>query len=148
MDTIKIYTIGFTKKNAEQFFGKLCSAGIKRLVDIRLNNSSQLAGFAKKDDLKYFLKKICDIEYVYVPQLAPTKEILDEYRKTKNSWPVYEQRFIDLMKTRKVQETVSKDVLNNGCLLCSEDTPDQCHRRLVVEYLKNKWSNVEIIHLT
>jgi uncharacterized protein (DUF488 family) len=148
MDTIKIYTIGFTKKNAEQFFGKLCSAGVKRLVDIRLNNSSQLAGFAKKDDLKFFLKKICDIEYVYVPQLAPTKEILDEYRKTKNSWAVYEQRFIDLMITRKVQETVSRDVLNNGCLLCSEDTSEQCHRRLVAEYLKNKWGNVEIIHLT
>ncbi len=148
MGTIKIYTIGFTKKNAEQFFGKLCSAGVKRLVDIRLNNSSQLAGFAKKDDLKYFLKKICNIEYVYVAQLAPTKEILDEYRKTKNSWPVYERRFIDLMTTRKVQETISQDVLNNGCLLCSEDTPDQCHRRLVAEYLKSKWDNVEIIHLT
>jgi uncharacterized protein (DUF488 family) len=148
MDNIKIYTIGFTKKNAEQFFTKLCSSGIKRLVDIRLNNSSQLAGFAKKDDLKYFLKKICDIEYAYIPQLAPTKEILDEYRKTKNSWPVYEQRFNDLMTIRKIEETVSRDVLNNGCLLCSEDTPDQCHRRLVAEYLKNKWGNVEIIHLT
>lgn len=147
MDNIKIYTIGFTKKNAEQFFSKLCSAGIKRLVDIRLNNSSQLAGFAKKNDLQYFLNKICDIEYVYLPQLAPTKEILDEYRKMKNSWPVYEQRFIDLMTTRKIEETVSKDILNNGCLLCSEDIPNHCHRRLVAEYLRNKWVNVEIKHL-
>ena len=148
MDKIKLYTIGFTKKSAEQFFSKLCSAGIKRVVDIRLNNSSQLAGFAKKDDLQYFLKKICDIEYVYISQLAPTKELLEAHREKKNSWQVFEQRFIDLMRTRKIEKTVSKDILNNGCLLCSEDTPDKCHRRLVAEYLKNKWRNVEIIHLT
>jgi len=147
MDNIKIYTIGFTKKNAEQFFNKLCSAGIKRIVDIRLNNSSQLAGFTKKEDLRYFLKTICNIEYVYMPQLAPTKEILTVYRNTKNDWPVYEQSFVNLMADRKVEDVVSKDILNNSCLLCSEDNPDHCHRRLVAEYLRNKWDTVEIEHL-
>jgi uncharacterized protein (DUF488 family) len=142
-----IYTIGFTKKNAEQFFEALRKSGARRLVDVRLNNVSQLAGFAKKQDLKYFLEKICAMEYVHLPILAPTQEILDEYKKHKGDWRVYERSFLELMRERKIEDQVSRDVIAGGCLLCSEDKPDHCHRRLVAEYLKEHWGDVEIRHL-
>src|SRR6266478_988176 len=110
---MKIFTIGFTKKSAETFFTRLKSAGVKRLVDVRLNNVSQLAGFAKKDDLRFFTKEICRIDYVHVPALAPTAEILDPYKKQKNGdWTLYERQFIDLMRARRIEETVSKDLLD------------------------------------
>ena len=145
---MKIFTIGFTKKSAELFFTKLKSAGVKRLVDIRLNNVSQLAGFAKQDDLRYFTKAICNIDYVHLPDLAPTKDILKEYRKNKGDWKVYERRFLDLMKIRRIEDKVPRELLDGGCLLCSEDKPHHCHRRLVAEYLKEKWGEVEIAHIT
>jgi uncharacterized protein (DUF488 family) len=144
---MKIFTIGFTRKSAEQFFGKLQRPGLDRLVDVRLNNVSQLAGFAKKDDLRYFLKTICGIEYIHLPELAPTQEMLDEYRKEKGSWEDYERRFRALIESRRIEETVPREVLDGGCLLCSEDRPDRCHRRLVAEYLRAKWDGVEIEHL-
>jgi len=145
---MKIFTIGFTKKSAETFFTRLKNTGVKRLVDVRLNNVSQLAGFTKKDDLRYFTKEICHIDYVHVPALAPTAEILDAYRKQKNSdWKLYESRFLDLMSRRRIEETVSREVLDGGCLLCSEEKPYHCHRRLVAEYLKEKWGDVEIEHI-
>lgn len=147
MSKVQIFTIGFTKKSAEEFFGNLSAAGVKRVVDIRLNNVSQLAGFAKKNDLKYFLKAICGIDYIHIPELAPTQEILDEYKKHKGDWAVYEKKFLELMSTRQVEEYIQPDILDGGCLLCSEDTPDQCHRRLVAEYFKDKWGDVEIRHL-
>lgn len=147
MSKVQIFTIGFTKKSAQEFFGKLSAAGVKRIVDIRLNNVSQLAGFAKKNDLKYFLKAICGIDYIHLPELAPTQEILDEYKKHKGDWAVYEKRFLELMSTRQVEEQIKPDILDGGCLLCSEDTPDHCHRRLVAEYFKDKWGDVEIKHL-
>lgn len=147
MDDVKIYTIGFTKKSAKQFFEKLKRASVKRVVDVRLNNVSQLAGFAKKDDLKYFLKEIGDIEYVHLPDLAPTKDILDAYKKYKGDWKIYEEKFIGLMERRHIESTVPKDLLADGCLLCSEDKPHHCHRRLVAEYLKHKWGSVSINHL-
>lgn len=147
MSEIQIFTIGFTKKSAEEFFSKLSAAGVKRVVDIRLNNVSQLAGFAKKNDLSYFLKAICGIDYIHLPELAPTQEILDEYKKHKGDWSVYEKKFLNLMSNRQVEEVIDKDLLHGGCLLCSEDTPDHCHRRLVAEYLKDKWGDVEITHL-
>jgi uncharacterized protein (DUF488 family) len=147
MDTIHLFTIGFTKKSAEKFFTKLSRSGVKRLIDVRLNNTSQLAGFAKKEDLAYFLKTICGIDYIHAPELAPTADILDAYKKHKGDWNVYERKFLDLMAQRQVEETVSKDLLDGGCLLCSEDTPHHCHRRLVAEYLNNKWGNVEIKHI-
>ena len=144
---MKLYTIGFTKKSAEQFFTKLCRAGVKRIVDVRLNNVSQLAGFAKKDDLRYFANVICGMEYVHLPELAPTQDILDEYKKLKGDWSVYEKKFLELMEQRRIEESVSKDILENGCLLCSEHKPHHCHRRLVAEYLKDKWGGIEIIHI-
>jgi uncharacterized protein (DUF488 family) len=143
-----IFTIGFTKKSAEAFFTRIRNAGVKRLVDVRLNNVSQLAGFTKKDDLRYFTKELCHIDYVHVPELAPTANILDPYRNQKKTgWSLFERRFQELLRERRVEETVSRKLLNGACLLCSEEKPDHCHRRLVAEYFKEKWGAVEIEHL-
>ena len=143
----KIYTIGFTKKSASDFFGTLKESGAKRLVDVRLNNVSQLAGFAKRDDLEYFLRQICRMDYVHMPNLAPTKEMLDAYRKEHRDWQTYEREFLALMDARRVARLGIKRIMSNACLLCSEDTPDRCHRRLVAEYLRRHWGDVEITHL-
>lgn len=144
---MKIYTIGFTKKTAEQFFETLRASGANRLVDVRLNNVSQLAGFAKKQDLAYFLKQICGMDYIHLPLLAPTQDILDEYKKHKGDWQVYERSFLGLMGERKVEQAVSREILADSCLLCSEEKPHHCHRRLVAEYLREHWGDVEICHL-
>ena len=145
---MKLFTIGFTKKSAESFFGKLQRAGARRLVDVRLNNVSQLAGFAKRDDLKYFLKAICNIDYVHIPDLAPTEEMLDAYKKHRaEDWSWYEREFLDLMRTRGIENTMSRTLLDGACLLCSEDKPEHCHRRLVAEYLKQAWGDLEIEHI-
>jgi uncharacterized protein (DUF488 family) len=145
---MRIQTIGFTKKSAETFFETLRQSGARRLVDVRLNNVSQLAGFAKKNDLAYFLKSICGIEYVHLPELAPSKQMLDEYKKQRGSWEAYERRFLDLMRERRIEDRIPQNVLEEACLLCSEDKPHHCHRRLVAEYLKDHWGDVEIQHLT
>jgi uncharacterized protein (DUF488 family) len=142
-----LFTIGFTKKSARKFFEILRASGAKRVVDVRLNNVSQLAGFAKKDDLEYFLKEICGMDYTHVPELAPTQDMLDEYKKLKGDWDAYERRFLALMKERRIESTVPKEVIAEGCLLCSEDKPHHCHRWLVAEYLKDHWGDVEIAHL-
>jgi uncharacterized protein (DUF488 family) len=144
---IELFTIGFTKKSARDFFTKLKEAGVRRLIDIRLNNTSQLAGFAKKDDLAYFLQEIDGIEYVHRPGLAPTQDILDAYKKKNGDWQTYETQFLKLMADRQVENAVPRELLNGGCLLCSEDEPDHCHRRLVAEYLASKWGDVKITHL-
>lgn len=143
---MKLFTIGFTKTTAENFFARLSRAGVRKLVDVRLNNVSQLAGFAKKDDLEYFTRAICHADYEHIPDLAPTKNILDEYKKSKGAWSVYAEKFLDLMAHRRI-ENIDKARLDGGCLLCSEDKPHHCHRRLVAEYLKGKWGDVEIHHL-
>lgn len=147
MSPLHLFTIGFTKKPAEAFFGRLSRAGVKRVIDIRLNNVSQLAGFAKRDDLRYFLKAICGIDYIHLPELAPTQEIMDNFKKKKGDWSAYEKAFQTLLKERKPEDTLSKDLFDRACLLCSEDRPDQCHRRLVAEHLAEKWGGVEIVHL-
>ena len=144
---MKLSTIGFTKKSARRFFDLLRQSGTKRIVDVRLNNGSQLAGFAKKDDLAFFLGELCEMEYVHLPALAPTKDMLDDYKKRRGDWKTYEDRFIALMRERRIEETIPKDIVADGCLLCSEDKPHHCHRRLVAEYLKQHWGNVEIAHL-
>ncbi len=144
---MKIFTIGFTKKSAEQFFNNLQTAGVKRVVDVRLNNVSQLSGFAKRNDLAYFLKQICGMDYTHLPSLAPTKDILDAYKKNRGSWETYERDFIDLMAARKIENVIKQETLEDACLLCSEDKPHYCHRRLVAEYLREYWGNVEIKHL-
>ncbi len=145
--TIQLFTIGFTKKSAREFFTKLKEAGVRRLVDIRLNNKSQLAGFTKQEDLAYFLQEIGGIEYVHRPDLAPTQDILDDYKKKKGDWQTYETKFLKLMADRRVENIVPKELLDRGCLLCSEETPEHCHRRLVAEYLAAKWGDLKITHL-
>jgi len=136
---MKVYTIGFTKRSAEDFFNTL-------KVDVRLNNSSQLAGFSKRDDLKYFLEAICGIEYVHLPELAPTQELLDLYRDGKD-WLTYERKFLALMAERQVENTVPRKFIEGACLLCSEPTAARCHRRLVAEYLRDKWGEITVTHL-
>jgi uncharacterized protein (DUF488 family) len=147
IDEVKVFTIGFTKKTAEEFFSRLIRAGVKRVIDIRLNNVSQLAGFAKRDDLRYFLRTIGGIDYHHRPDLAPTQQILDAFKKSKGGWPVYESDFLALLSARGVEREITPELLNEACLLCSEEKPAQCHRRLVAEYLRSKWGNVEIFHL-
>lgn len=144
---MKVFTIGFTKTTARRFFESLRRSGAKRLVDVRLNNVSQLAGFAKKDDLTYFLEAICSMEYVHRPDLAPTQIMLDNYRKRGASWAAYEEQFLDLMRARRIESSVPKDLIADSCLLCSEDVPARCHRRLVVEYLHSHWGDLDVVHL-
>jgi uncharacterized protein (DUF488 family) len=144
---MKIFTIGFTKKSAETFFTRLTSSGVKRLIDTRLNNVSQLAGFTKKEDLRFFTRAICNIEYMHLPELAPTADILDAYKKTKHGdWALYECKFLALMQSRKIENT-PRELIDGGCLLCSEEKPQHCHRRLVAEYLRDAWGDVEIEHI-
>ncbi len=142
-----VFTIGFTKKSAEKFFGLLTSSGARRVVDVRLNNVSQLAGFAKRDDLKYFLRRVCGIDYVHLPDLAPTRDMLADYRKNRD-WDTYERRFLDLMRARRIEDGIPREVIDGGCLLCSEDKPHHCHRRLVAQYLDDRWGGIEVRHLT
>jgi uncharacterized protein (DUF488 family) len=145
---MEIYTIGFAKKSAEEFFGALRKAGIKRLIDIRLNNTSQLAGFTKKDDLKFFLKELCGAEYIHEPLLTPTKDLLDSYKKKKITWHDYEKHFLNLMSERKIEERIHRALFSDpAILLCSESKPEHCHRRLVLEYLHRKWGNIRVTHL-
>jgi uncharacterized protein (DUF488 family) len=145
---IRVYTIGFTQKSAEQFFTRLRGSGVQRVVDVRLNNVSQLAGFAKKDDLRFFLREVCGIDYLHCSVLAPTQPMLDAYRKAGGDWSEYEKRFLDLMAERRIEDEVDPALLHGGCLLCSEHQPHQCHRRLVAEYLAARWDGVEVEHLT
>jgi uncharacterized protein (DUF488 family) len=144
---LKIFTIGFTKKSAREFFDKLRRPGLMRLIDVRLNNVSQLAGFSKKDDLAFFCSAIVSISYLHLPELAPTQEMLDEYKKNKGAWAEYEARFLALMSDRRVEDTLDRNVIDGGCLLCSEASPDHCHRRLAAEYLHRRWGNIEIEHI-
>jgi len=145
---VEIYTIGFTKKSADDFFGLLKHAGVRRLLDVRLNNSSQLAGFAKRDDLAYFLRELVGADYRHEPLLAPTQEMLDDYKKRRGSWADYERRFLALMAERRIEERLDPALLGEPTvLLCSEATPQHCHRRLVVEYLDSRWSDVHAVHL-
>ena len=149
---MKLYTLGFTKKSAKQFFELLRKSNIQELVDIRLYNVSQLAGFTKGADLKYFLEELCNIQYVHNVSFAPTKEILDDYKKKKITWDEYEERFIDLLGHRYIDGNLIKDFSKESegiCLLCSEPTPENCHRRLVAEFIKREFpdSAIEIVHL-
>jgi uncharacterized protein (DUF488 family) len=144
---VRVFTIGFTKKTAGEFFEKLRVAGVRRVVDVRLNNVSQLAGFSKRDDLRYFLREILAADYVDVPLLAPTPKLLEAYRKDGGSWAEYEREFLRLMEERRIEEHIDPSLLADGCLLCSELSPQHCHRRLVLEYLQRRWGNLEIRHL-
>lgn len=145
-----LYTIGFTQKTAEQFFQLIKKHGIELLIDIRLNNKSQLAGFTKGEDLRFFLKEICNCQYEYCAEFAPTKDILDRYKKGKINWDEYVSEYIPLMKSRKAPEKFIKRYSGTTkvCLLCSEPTPEQCHRRLFAEMVEASAPNeISVIHI-
>ncbi len=145
---MEIYSIGFTQKSASEFFGTLKTHGIERLLDVRLNNTSQLAAFAKQADLSYFLREICGAAYEHEPLLAPTQEMLAAYKKQKGDWDAYEDAFLGLMRSRKIESAIDKESFKRKTvLLCSEPTAEHCHRRLVLEYLQKHWEGVEIHHL-
>ena len=147
MNKIDLFTTGFTKKSAELFFGQIEEAGVQKIIDVRLSNASQLAGFSKKNDLIYFLKTICGCGYRHETLLAPTKQILEAYKKKMIGWTDYKNQFNDLLRARKAHELVSPSELHGACLLCSESTADKCHRRLVAEYFRDHFDNIIITHL-
>lgn len=146
---MKIYSIGFTKKSAEVFFSIIEDNKIKKVIDIRLNNSSQLTGFSKGVDLKYFLKKILNVDYEHIPLLAPSKEILNKYKKEMIDWNSYEKLYFELIKSRNLSVLSEPELFDHTCFLCSEELPNKCHRRLIAEYIRdeNPEKKVEIIHL-
>ncbi len=146
---MKLYTIGFTQKSAERFFGLLAEHGVELVVDIRLKPSGQLSGFAKQDDLAWFLQRLNGVGYVHLPELAPSAEIRDTYRQD-HDWDRYVPRFEALMDARRIPDTLDRSLFTArvNCLLCSEPTPEHCHRRLVAERLARAWPDVEVVHLT
>lgn len=144
--SVNVATIGFTKTTAEDFFDRLSFAGVKKVIDVRLHNTSQLAGFAKAEDLAFFLNKIGGIRYFHRPILAPTDQILRAYKKEKGDWSVYEESFMTLMAKRRIEEHLTPEMLEAACLLCSEATPHHCHRRLVCDYLNDKWGGTLTVH--
>ena len=144
---IKLFTIGFTKKPARQFFDLLNKNKVEKVVDTRINNSSQLAGYAKGVDLQFFLKEISGIEYEHNIDFAPTKELLKKYRSKELSWEEYEVEYLNLIDMRKIKNRVNIEKLHRHCLLCSEHGPEKCHRRLLAEYFREVNKDVEIVHL-
>jgi uncharacterized protein (DUF488 family) len=145
---MKLYTIGFTQKSAERFFGLLAEAGVAQLVDIRLRPGGQLAGFANGRDLPFFLDRLNGCRYVHVPDLGPTEEILGDYRRD-HDWPSYVERFEALMDERGIPTNLDRVAFTAepNCLLCSEASPERCHRRLVAERLARAWDDIQIVHL-
>lgn len=145
---MEIYTIGFTQTTAERFFKRLADVGIGRLLDVRLNNTSQLAGFARAKDLPFFLRELVGAGYEHEPLLAPTQELLDEYKKRGGDWSTYEVQFLELMRRRQIEHALAaSDFQTPTVLLCSEATAEHCHRRLVCEYLADRWPDVRSVHL-
>jgi uncharacterized protein (DUF488 family) len=145
---VKLFTIGFTKKTAKQFFDLLKQNGVNCLIDIRLHPDGQLAGFTKKVDLQYFLKELNGCEYLHWPQLAPSDEILKAYREN-HDWPKYAEAFDTLLDQRSIPNSLERPLFEEKvcCFLCSEPTAEKCHRRLVAERLAQTWGGFEIIHL-
>ena len=149
---MKLYTIGFTKKSAKVFFDELLApSGAQRVLDVRLKPSSQLSGFAKVSksggDFQFLLRRLCDMDYVHVPELAPSDRLLSEYRANELSWDAYSEQYIDGLAEQKVEAQLDRHTFDGGVLLCSEASPERCHRRLAAEYLQRHWGDVEIIHL-
>lgn len=143
---ITLFTIGFTKKTAEEFFTKLKNANVKKLIDVRLWNTSVYAGFTNVRDFPYFLK-LHNIEYRHLSELAPTKEILKNYKDGNMSWRKYEKQYLELLENRNIAERLKNAELDSACLLCAEPTPEKCHRRLLAEYLQKSFDDIEIVHL-
>jgi len=144
---IKLYTIGFTEKSAQKFFELLQQNQVRKIIDTRISNNSQLSGFAKGKDLAFFARRLGNIDYAHELDFAPTKELLAKYRKKEISWDEYTKEYLHLLDTRNVKKTVNLEALDECCLLCSEHSPEKCHRRLLAEYLQNINGNIQIIHL-
>lgn len=146
---MKLFTIGFAKKTAEEFFTLLIESKVKIIIDIRRNNKSQLAGFTKENDLKFFLKKIANIKYIYLSEFAPDEILLKNYRSKKLNWVQFKEKYLDQIKKYENWENFNSDILQDGCLLCSESSPSKCHRSLLAEFLLNKFrdKSIQIIHL-
>jgi uncharacterized protein (DUF488 family) len=147
--TVTLYTIGFTKTSAERFFATLRQHSVKRVIDTRLNRDGQLAGFAKAQDLQYFLHELVGADYVAEPLLAPTAELLKKYRDKALTWDQYAAAYDALLRERRPERVVSPSMLNDACLLCSEATPEHCHRRRAAEYFKSALApaSIDIVHL-
>jgi uncharacterized protein (DUF488 family) len=145
---IKLYTIGFTGKTAERFFTLLHNSKVQRLVDTRINNVSQLAGFAKAADLAFFTKTIAHADYTHNMDFAPTKDLLTDYRNKKLTWTAYENEYLNLLDRRKIANKINIEELHQNCLLCSEHTPEKCHRRLLAEFLQQRFGGIDVVHLT
>lgn len=144
---INIYTIGFTHKSARQFFDLLRNNGVTGIVDTRISNASQLAGFAKSQDLEYFAEAIGGMGYEHNPDFAPTKDMLTQYRNKKISWDNYKTEYLNLLDRRKIAQKTDVASLHRHCLLCSEHSPEKCHRRLLAEYFQVVRNDVQIMHL-
>jgi len=145
---VRLFTIGYTKKSAEIFFGILKENKIEKLIDIRESNTNVYAGYTMKQNLPFFLSNILGVEYIEMKILAPTKEIRKIYHEDKlNNWNLYEDEYIKLLDGRDIKSVIDKDILDSGVLLCSEPTPEKCHRRLAAEYLQNTYNDIEVIHL-
>ena len=149
---MKLYTIGFTRKSAREFFDELLlPSGATRVIDVRLRPSSQLSGFAKVSqsdgDFQFLLRRLCGMDYVHVPDLAPSEELFKRYRGGDLTWDEYSERYLDLLSMRRVEHELDRELFADAVLLCSEDTPERCHRRLAAEYLQQHWGDLEIIHL-
>lgn len=145
---MEVFTIGFAQKPASAFFGGLKDHGVRRLMDVRLNNKSQLAGFTKQGDLEYFLRELCSATYVHEPLLAPTSDMLKAYRAKQLDWQEYDRLYLKLIGDRHVEDRIERQGFETPTvLLCSELKPDRCHRRLAVEYLARAWGDLQIIHL-
>jgi len=136
----RLFTIGFAHKSARQFFDLLAKHHIKKIVDIRLSNNNQLAGYTKKEDLRHFLKEIANIEYVYMPELAPTEELMKAKREKTISMNDFEKKFLKLLKKREIEKIVKEEDLNMSCLLCSEASAGECHRSVVTKYLLKRFN--------
>lgn len=147
MNSTTLYTIGFTRKSAERFFSQIRAAGIRQVIDVRLNNVSQLSGFAKKNDMAFFLRELCTCDYLHLPEFAPPKELLSSFRQQNITWQQYEQLFSMILESPKLKSLARELDLDQACLLCSELSPEQCHRRLVAEYLAQLSPNITIHHL-
>jgi uncharacterized protein (DUF488 family) len=146
---MKLYSIGFTQKSAQKFFKLLRDNGVQRLIDIRIHPQGQLSGFARQEDLPYFLLELAgQCQYLYLPDLAPSEEMMKEYRKDGN-WVRYEARFEALMDERNIPDGLDRSIFESatGCLLCSEASPEHCHRRLVTERLARHWTGLEVVYL-
>jgi len=144
---MNLYTVGFTKKSAKEFFELLLKNNIKCVIDTRLNNKSQLAGFTKQDDFKYFLERIGNVKYTHILEWAPTEEILNSFKKKKINWEEYKNQYLALLRQRNIAKNIDFKEMDGACLLCSEEKPDYCHRRLLAEYLRDLNKDIKIVHL-